>query len=427
MSAALREFHSSKLRVAHSFDLWERLDFYEKLWEGEPSIYADYDKTKRAVLSLKRFIDEQPKRIQLCHIDAVPDNFLFVHDANGDEQIKLIDWEYAGMQDPHLDVAMFIIYAMYDQEAAEKLIDLYFIDGCDELTRMKLHCYIAVSGLVWSNWCEFKHHCGVEFGVNMTTQENTARYSSENTERYLAEIMSEHMIERAIIMAAGIGQRLRPVTLTTPKPLVAVNGVRMIDTIIAALHKNGIYEIYVVVGYLKEQFYEWAKKYDGITLIENPWYAECNNIASLYVAREYLNNVIILDGDQIIRNPAIFHREFTRSGYSCAWTDSATSEWLLTVENGIVTKCSRTGGDHGWQFFSVSRWTAEDGQRLRNHLELEFVQNQNRSIYWDDVAMFCHPDEYQLGVYPISKEDLREIDSFAELCEADPSYKGGFN
>lgn len=146
--------------------------------------------------------------------------------------------------------------------------------------------------------------------------------------------MSEHIVERAIIMAAGIGQRLRPVTLTTPKPLVTVNGVCMIDTIIAALHENEIHEIYVVVGYLKEQFYEWAKKYNGITLIENPWYAECNNIASLYVAREYLNNAIILDGDQIIRNPAILHREFTRSGYSCAWTDRATNEWLLTVKNG---------------------------------------------------------------------------------------------
>ena len=148
----------------------------------------------------------------------------------------------------------------------------------------------------------------------------------------MAEIMSEHIVERAIIMAAGIGQRLRPVTLTTPKPLVTVNGVCMIDTIIAALHENEIHEIYVVVGYLKEQFYEWAKKYNGITLIENPWYAECNNIASLYVAREYLNNAIILDGDQIIRNPAILHREFTRSGYSCAWTDRATNEWLLTVK-----------------------------------------------------------------------------------------------
>ena len=182
-----------------------------------------------------------------------------------------------------------------------------------------------------------------------------------------------------------------------------------------------------MVGYLKEQFYEWAKKYNGITLIENPWYAECNNIASLYVAREYLNNAIILDGDQIIRNPAILHREFTRSGYSCAWTDRATNEWLLTVKNGIVTKCSHIGGDHGWQLFSVSRWTAEDGQRLRKHLELEFVQNENRSIYWDDVAMFCHPDEYQLGIYPISAEDLREIDSFTELCEADSSYRGRVN
>lgn len=88
----------------------------------------------------------------------------------------------------------------------------------------------------------------------------------------------------------------------------------MIDTIIAVLRKNGIHEIYVVVRYLKEQFYEWAKKYRGVTLIENPWYAKCNKIASLYVAREYLNNAIVLDGDQVIRNPATLHREFTAPG-----------------------------------------------------------------------------------------------------------------
>lgn len=115
-------------------------------------------------------------------------------------------------------------------------------------------------------------------------------------------------------MAVGIGQRLRPVTLTAPKPLATVNGVCMIDTNIAALRKNGIHEIYVVVGYLKEQFYEWAKKYSGVTLIENPWYAKCNNIASLYVAREYLNNAIVLDGDRVIRNSAILRREFTAPG-----------------------------------------------------------------------------------------------------------------
>ena len=237
--------------------------------------------------------------------------------------------------------------------------------------------------------------------------------------------MAEQMIERAIIMAAGIGQRLRPVTLATPKPLVKVNGVRMIDTLITALHINHIHEIYVVVGYRKEQFYEWAKQYDGVHLIENPWYDTCNNIASLYVAREHLGNAIIMDGDQIIHTPAILHQEFTHSGYSCAWTDEPTNEWLLTIKDNIVTKCSRTGGAGGWQLFSASRWTKEDGQRLKMHLEQEFIERKNRDIYWDDVALFCHPANYQLGIYPIHFGDIIEIDSLAELCEADPTYKSG--
>ena len=88
-----------------------------------------------------------------------------------------------------------------------------------------------------------------------------------------------HKVERAIILAAGIGKRMNPVTLGTPKPLVKVNGVRMIDTIIKALYQNDITEIYIVVGYLKEQYCEIWKEYQGITLIENPYYATCNNIS----------------------------------------------------------------------------------------------------------------------------------------------------
>jgi len=230
-------------------------------------------------------------------------------------------------------------------------------------------------------------------------------------------------VERAIIMAAGLGNRMRPITLTTPKPLVRVNGVRMIDTVINGLHQNGIHEIYVVVGYLKEQFKELEQEYPDVRLIENPYYDTCNNISSLYVAREHIENAIILDGDQIIYNAAILSPEFERSGYNSVWTDDETDEWLQTVKGGIVTACSRIGGKGGWQLYSISRWTAEDGRKLKHFLEVEFEEKKNRQIYWDDVAMFCHPEEFELGIRPMSASDIIEVDNLSELIALDESYK----
>lgn len=230
-------------------------------------------------------------------------------------------------------------------------------------------------------------------------------------------------VKRAVIVAAGEGRRMRPVTLGTPKSLVRVNGVRLIDTVLRGLLANGITEIYVVVGYLKEQFQALTREYPSVTLIENPWYNSCNNISSLYAAREHLEDAIITDADLIIRDPRVLAPEFEHSGYNAVWTDGPTDEWLLTVEGGVVASCSRTGGAHGWQLYSVSRWSAQDGRRLRRHLEIEFEQKRNRDIYWDDVALFCHPDEYRLGVFPMEAGDIAEVDSLAELAALDPSYQ----
>ncbi len=231
-------------------------------------------------------------------------------------------------------------------------------------------------------------------------------------------------IKRAIIMAAGKGTRMRPITNEIPKPLVKVNGKRMIDTVIDALYEQGIHEIYVVVGYLKEKFSELKKDYPNITIVENPYFDIANNISSLYAVRDHLEEAIILDGDQLIFNSEILHPEFTRSGYACIPVENGTDEWLMQVNNdGVVTSCSRTGGEKGWQLYSISRWTKEDGKKLKHHLEVEFEEKKNHEIYWDDVAMFCYPTEYEMGIYPMQQGDIVEIDSLEELVTMDASYQ----
>ena len=167
----LRRFHQSGVQVGHAFDIFERMEHYESLWKGEPSCYRDYEKTKAKVYELKEYLDQQPKHLGLCHIDSVSDNFLMT-----ENQIRLIDWEYAGMQDTDVDIAMFAVYAMYDKNQVDQLIQAYYIEGCQASVRVKIYAYIAVCGLLWSNWCEVKRREGVEFGEYSLRQ---YRYAKE--------------------------------------------------------------------------------------------------------------------------------------------------------------------------------------------------------------------------------------------------------
>jgi len=228
-------------------------------------------------------------------------------------------------------------------------------------------------------------------------------------------------IKRAIILAAGKGERLHPLTMETPKPLIKVNGIRMIESIISALRQNGIPEIYIVVGYQKEKFQWLTETYPGVNLIENPYYETCNNISSLYVTRYYLQDAIVMDGDQLIYDPDVLNSEFDRSGYNAAWCEGETKEWLLDVEGGVIQSCSRTGGTHGYQIYSISRWSKEDGKRLSEHIVYEFERG-NTSIYWDDVPLFCYPNEYRLGIREMKHGAVAEIDSLEELAAIDHSY-----
>lgn len=172
--AFLRQFHKKNLKVNHYFDLFSQIDFYEDLWKGLPSIHKDYLDIKNNVFSLQEFLSRQSIHLSLTHIDAVPDNFLIVKSGLR-EKIRLIDWEYAAMQDPHLDIAMFAIYSMYNKQQVDSLIDAYFVEGCSESIRTKIYCYISIAGLLWSNWCEYKRILGVEFNEYAEAQYQYAK------------------------------------------------------------------------------------------------------------------------------------------------------------------------------------------------------------------------------------------------------------
>lgn len=234
-------------------------------------------------------------------------------------------------------------------------------------------------------------------------------------------------VERAIILAAGKGERMLPLTKTTPKPLLEVLGKPIIEHTIEILHQKNIYEIYVVVGYLSERFRYLSEKYN-VTLINNPLYDECNNISSMYFAKDYLGNAVVLDGDIWIKDADVIKNQFDYSGYTSIWTSSETNEWLQQTDiEDFVTSCSRTGGSSGWILYSISYWTKDDAVKLNNDIYAEFIEKKNTSIYWDDVAIFCYPEKYNLKIKKTSSESFLEFDNLSELAAFDPKYQEVLN
>jgi len=186
----LKGFHRMRLTAGHTFNIFEKIEFYEHLWEGKPSAYRDYADTKKNVFSLLPYITAHAEPYALSHIDAVCDNFLFSTGEGGNENLQLTDWEYSGMQDQDVDLAMFSIYAGYDRQHIDRLVDIYF-DGaapCPLERRIKIYCYVAACGLLWSNWCEYKRNLGVEFGEYSIAQYRYAKDYYRMAARELAKL-----------------------------------------------------------------------------------------------------------------------------------------------------------------------------------------------------------------------------------------------
>lgn len=232
--------------------------------------------------------------------------------------------------------------------------------------------------------------------------------------------LQPYRVQHAILMAAGFGSRMVPITLNTPKPLVRVKGVRIIDTLIDALIAAGIPEIYVVRGYLSEQFDQLLYKYPMIKFIENPMYNEANNIVSVMCAGSLIKNSYIMEADLLLKNPKLITTYQYSSNY-LAIPMERTDDYCLYVENGVI-KGTGLGGEHCHQTVGISYWTENDGSRLVEHIKEVYHAPGGKERFWGSVPLMYHANDYVVSVRECTEEDVIEIDSFKELKALDPAY-----
>ena len=231
-------------------------------------------------------------------------------------------------------------------------------------------------------------------------------------------------VQRAVIMAAGLGTRLRPLTFETPKPLLKVKGRRIIETILDALIENDIRDIYIIRGWLGEKFDVLLDKYPSIKLLNNPAYAQGNNITSLLTAGTLLSNAYLIPADIFVNNPAIFPNR-AESSNMLGYAINRTADWCISANaDGRIIRLlpGSVDGAKSYKDIGAAYWTAQDGLRLSRQVAAVCNTPDGRNRYWSNVPFVLFKDDYRAMIRTCQKDDVIEIDTVDELLALDDSY-----
>lgn len=227
------------------------------------------------------------------------------------------------------------------------------------------------------------------------------------------EALKPYKVKRALILAAGTGERLIPETLTRHKSLLKIRGKRIIDSLIEPLLKAGIEAIYVVRGYLGHQFDELLEDYPMITLIDNNEYATTRNISSAYLVKDLFSNAYVLEADILLKNPNIIQAYEYTSHYKTTFVKRCDTWCFESVSNKIKTY--RLGGENIHKFNGISYWNHEHGNKLERDIELTYLSPAGKERFWDDVPMRCTKDNYVVEVIDYEEDEIVEIRSVEQL------------
>ncbi len=443
----------------------------------------DFDELKKCIIRLYKKTKGDGIEKCFCHGDTYKHNWMLTSN-----QTILIDWEYAGLGDPGIDVGYYIVDAMYSLEQAESFIKEYCKENYTNQVRFHYLAYSAIIAYYWLVWALYKESCGTIIGEGLynwytmaktyslylvnedeENNKNISRYEFDVL-RYIAEnnspcdslfisnklllswdnvkaiikkgldngwfqklgqnlkitptglkLLKPFQVDRAVIMAAGFGSRMVPITLERPKPLVKINGKRIIDTLLDSLIKKDIKEIYIVTGYKKELFNELLSKYPFLKLIENDNYNNTNNISSIIKALPHIDNCYICEADFFITNSNIISKYHFASNYLGVYVNE-TNDWCFKRDSYYAVDYKK-GNVNCYQAFGISYWNKEDSKKIRTLLPKIYKTKEGKQEFWESCVFNYYKDIFNVEINMCSKFDIVEIDNYNELIEIDSSYK----